>query len=538
MSLALFTAVSRLVPRPMLVCTASGQVLAVNPAATRAAASLRPGANLLDLSQSAAELNTCLRQWLRTGHPLPGALTVPGEDGKPVRFRSHGARAAWWTGPEPVVQLHLSRLDHGDRFVALSEQVRLRDQQMAYRRAITAQQERLLAQEKAARERMQRLYRLTAALAASVTVGEVCEAVYKTAPQALNAHTIVLELHSSRIVPLLEPAAAAGSTVPGPAVPLEGAPLAASTSIDLDAPDTAPVQAPQENAARVPLEAEGVVLGYLTAHHEPDTVPDDKHTTAVAQQIAQAVRRAGLFEHEHRLAERLQRSLLPALPHVPGLDIAGGYAPGSHLVDVGGDWYDVHLLDADTVAFTIGDVAGHGIAQATTMAQITTVLRSIARRCGHNPPQVLEELNDFLATYHDGLMATACYATYHRPTRTLRYARAGHPPSLLLHPDGSGRYLDQALAPPLGPVRHVRYRQQEVTVPTGAALVLYTDGLVERRGEAIDEGLARLRQLAEATPGLTAGEICGLLLHEQPDAEFPDDRALLVARFPEDRMAS
>lgn len=520
MDLRTFRAFSGSLTHPMLLCTAGGRILAANRAAVRAADSLRVDGELLEIAQDPADLRARLDQWLRSGSALPGTMTVKAGDGSTVRFRCHGARASWWTGPEPVVQLTLAAADHSDRFVALSEQVRLLDRQMAYRRAMEAQQEELLRTEKAARERMQRLYRLTASLAASATLSEVCAAVHEAAPQVLGATGVTLELHSDRIVPSLDNA--------------DALPSAGQAWTDLDASDDGHPPRPEEaftGSVSVPLTAEGVVLGYLRIDSPPGTAGDPQHTTAIAQQIAQAVRRAGLFEHEHRLAERLQRSLLPKLPVIDDMDIASAYAPGTHMVDVGGDWYDVHVLDEDTVGLTIGDVAGHGVAEATAMAQICAALRSIVRRSGHRPDAVLEELNDFLSTYLHGRMATACYATYNRRTRILRYARAGHPPPLLLHRDGASRYLDKALAPPLGPVRNVPYRQEEVPVSPGDALVLYTDGLIERRGERLDVGLQRMTRLGRRAVGMTAQEMCGLYLEQQADVELPDDRALLIARL-------
>lgn len=520
MDLAAFRAMAKLLPHAVLVCSASGRILAVNPATHRTVDTLRAGADLLDLVVDAEAVSQQLKRWLRSGSPLPGVMTTLDAQGRPVRLRCHGARATWWRGPEPAIQLHLSRLDVSDRFVALSQRVGLMHQQMAYRRAIAEQRDRLLRGETEARARMQRLYRLTAALASSGNLTEVCEAVHKSAPQALDAADVTLELHPRRIVPSLAPS----DTLP--------VTTASWTDLDQPPPGTSPAAPLPDTSRRVPLEAEGVVLGSLVMHYTEGAEPDVDYTTAIAQQIAQAVRRAGLFEHEHRLAVRLQRSLLPRLPEVSTLDIASGYAPGTHMVDVGGDWYDVHLLGEDTVGFTIGDVAGHGIAEATAMAQISTVLRSISRRHSEHLPAVMAELNDFLGTYHEGLMATACYATYRHRDRTLRYTRAGHPPPLLVRADGSTEYLKSALAPPLGPVPFTRYPQAEITVPPDSTLVFYTDGLIERRGESLDVGLERLAGTAATTVGLDAQGTCDLLLHEQPDTDMPDDRALLIVRFP------
>ncbi|MFI6509646.1 SpoIIE family protein phosphatase [Streptosporangium sp. NPDC050855] len=529
MSLGLFRAIAKLLPNPVLLCTADGHILAANPAAGRFVADLHAGADLLALAtEDTDSLRLRMSQWLCSGDPLPGALTVKDSSGRSVRFRCHGARATWWDGPQAAVQLHMTRLDHADQFVVLSQQVTALNREVAFRRAAEAERERLLVAEQAARLRLQRLYRLTAALAAAATLAEVAQAVHDSAPEALNATDVILELHSQRLVPSLEPDDSLRA-------------VAGTTWIDLDQripptphlPRSAPGQILTMAAplTRARLEAGDLVLGNLAVHYGAGDPPEAEHVTAIVQQIAQAVRRAGLYEHEHRLAERLQRSLLPRAATVEGLDIASCYAPGANMVEVGGDWYDVHLLDADHVGFTIGDVAGHGIAEAALMTQISAALRSIVLRCGPHPAAVLDELNDFLFAYHRGRIATACYLVFHRRTRALCYAKAGHPPPLLINADGTSRYLDQALAPPLGAFPGMRYREAQVSLHEGDTLLLYTDGLIERRDESLDVGLARLRDLARHSGGWSVEDLCERFLHHQPDAEFPDDRALLAARF-------
>ncbi len=529
MSLGLFQAIARLLPNPVLLCTADGQILAANPAATRFVTHLHAGA---DLFQLAAEDSDLLRlhmaHWLRSGDPLPGSLTVRNPDGQLVRFRCHGARATWWDGEQPAVQLHMTRLDHTDQFVVLSQQVTALNREIAVRRATDAERERLLDAEKKARSRLQRLYQLTAALASAATLAEVAQAVQEAAPAALNATGVDLQLHSRRLIPSLEPTdtllALAGDTWTDLDKRIPGASDRAAQGEEAAAPDV--------TAVRALLEADSVKLGSLLVHHRPQDRPEAEHLMAVAQQVAQAVRRAGLYEHEHRVAERLQLSLLPRLPAIAGFDMAGCYAAGTDQVKVGGDWYDVHLLDDDHIGLTIGDVAGHGLAEAAAMAQITAALRSIVMRCGHHPAAVLHELNDFIGRYHPDLMATACYLVFNRRTHTLRYSRAGHLPPLLISVDGTSSFLDQALAPPVGPVREAKYREVEVSVHRGDTLLLYTDGLIERRGENLDIGLGRLRDLAHTSVGLTATDLCDMFLNHQPGAESPDDRALLAISFP------
>ncbi|WP_053708775.1 PP2C family protein-serine/threonine phosphatase [Streptomyces sp. NRRL B-3648] len=523
MTLGLFRAITRPLPHAVLLCQADGRVLAANPAAVRCDDRLRPGTSVFDLRPDDTPwLRRQLAVWLSSGSPVPGALVIKDADGRMRRFRCHGARATWWDGPQPALQLHLVEAGTSDQFVALSQQVEALNREVAFRRATEVDRARLLAAEQAARAQLQHLYDLTAALAGAITLAEVSRVVSDVAPAALGAIAAELYLHSARLVPPLQPGD-------------NGLPAGAGGWTDLDRPSSSDRSLPGEAADAVPialsLEADGVHLGMLIVYgSDSSTAPE--HVTAVAQQIAQALRRAGLHEHEHRVAERLQLSLLPQLPRLPGLETATCYAPGSDLLSVGGDWYDVYEVDADHIGLSIGDVAGHGLHEATVMAQITAALRNIVPRCGTDPAAVLDELNTFLGRYHPNGMATACYLVFEHRTRTLTYARAGHPPPLLIHADGASAYLDDAASPPLGPVRNVRYRQADVTVTEDDTLLLYTDGLIERRREDLAVGMERLTAFAHTTSGLDIAELCDRFLHHQPEAAFPDDRALLAVRFP------
>ncbi|MEZ3183034.1 serine/threonine-protein phosphatase [Streptomyces pimonensis] len=522
MSLGLFRAITKPLPHPVLLCGADGRVLAANPAAVRCDDRLRPGASVFDLRpDDTSGLRRQLTVWLRSGNPLPGALVIKDADGRMRRLRCHGARATWWDGPQPALQLHLVETGRSDQFVVLSQQVEALNREVAFRRVTEVDRARLLSAEQAARAQLQHLYDLTAALAGAITLAEVSRVVSEVAPAALGATAAELYLHSARLVPPLQP------KDNGPPADVEG-------WTDLDRPSPPDGSSPEGASDAVPLalslEADGVRLGMLIVYgSHSSTAPE--HVTAVTQQIAQALRRAGLHEHEHRVAERLQLSLLPQLPRLPGLETATCYAPGSDLLSVGGDWYDVYDVDADHIGLSIGDVAGHGLHEATVMAQITAALRNIVPRCGTDPTAVLDELNTFLGRYHSDLMATACYLVFNRRTRALAYSRAGHPPPLLIHADGTSDYLDRVVSPPLGPVRDVRYRQVDTTVTEEDTLLLYTDGLIERRREDLAIGMERLTACARTTSGLTITELCDRFLHHQPEAAFPDDRALLAVRF-------
>ncbi|MFE9687290.1 SpoIIE family protein phosphatase [Streptomyces sp. NPDC006285] len=517
MSLGLFEAITKSLPHPVILCAGDGMVLAANPAAA-SIPQLCAGTSLYALAQDdAGVLRARLGTWLRSGNALPGALVLKDGDGSRVRFRCQGVRATWWQGPGAVVQINLHRLDHADRFVALSRQVGALNREIAIRRTAEAQREELLLAERAARARLQRLYQLTQALASSATLAQVAAAVTATAAQALDADSVALELHSQLLVPTREPGEEL-RTWPN------------TVWDDLDRPLDGARPAAAGEVLRVSLESDSVVVGTLIVHPGTDGIAEPEHLTAVAQQIAQAVRRAGLYEHEHRVAERLQLSLLPQLPDIAGLEVATRYAAANDMIMVGGDWYDLYDLDEDHIGLSIGDVAGHGLPQAAVMAQITAALRSIVLRCGTRPQEVLTELSEYLHLYHRGHMATAAYLLYHRPTRALTYVKAGHPPPLVIGPDGSSRYLDGPISPPAGPVPHARFRLGETTLAQGEALLLYTDGLIERRKEPLDKGMERLTATALRGAGLNVHDLCQLFLNHQPDADYPDDRALLLAR--------
>jgi PAS domain-containing protein len=165
-NLGLFKAITGPLPNPVLLCEADGTVLAANPAAASILTLPPDGGTLVQDEAGQTAFRRQMAGWMRTGSPLPGALDLRDARGAPVRFRCHGARATWWTGPRPAVQLHLSRLGESDQFAALTQQVRALNREIAVRRVAHAERAQLLAAEQAARSRLQHLYRLTAALAA------------------------------------------------------------------------------------------------------------------------------------------------------------------------------------------------------------------------------------------------------------------------------------------------------------------------------------------------------------------------------------
>ena len=243
----------------------------------------------------------------------------------------------------------------------------------------------------------------------------------------------------------------------------------------------------------VPLVVEGRVIGVLhvgTLAHRLFGDEDMRLLQAAGDRAALAIDNAQLSE-QRALTEALQRHLLPErLPQVPGLRMSAKYqpAPGAR---VGGDWYDVFVLADGRVALVIGDITGRGIAAAAVMAEIRTAVRAYTM-LGHPLDRALSLLNGLMLSTGRRRSVTLSLFALDLEASLLVGVSAGHPPALLLRPDGGREFIVPASGPPLGQRFSSGYSVENVAFPPGSALLLYTDGLVERRGESIDVGLNRL----------------------------------------------
>ncbi len=286
-----------------------------------------------------------------------------------------------------------------------------------------------------------------------------------------------------------------------------------------------------------PLAGAHGTLGalFLAAREERGFSDEDKVVlTLGAERAAIAIEHARSFERERGLVEVLQEHLLPdRLPHVPGLAMAARYRPSERVAQVGGDWYDaIHLPDG-RLGLVIGDVVGHGIGAATLMGELRAALRAYAVAGGAgtvSPARAVSALNALVASTHKRMVATLLYLIVDADGDGVRFTSAGHPPPVALLADGRTRFLAHRPAPPLGVAAHTRYEDFDGELQAGETLLLYTDGLIERRGEVIDAGLRRLaRGLASAPPGLE--ELCEHVLARADDGSgLQDDTALLVVR--------
>jgi serine phosphatase RsbU (regulator of sigma subunit)/anti-sigma regulatory factor (Ser/Thr protein kinase) len=280
----------------------------------------------------------------------------------------------------------------------------------------------------------------------------------------------------------------------------------------------------------VPLLVEGTVVGVLHVGALQERAFDDEDEELLQRAGDRAALAifSRLTEQERGLADALQRSLMPRLPDLPALSLAGRYLPAA-AARLGGDWYDAFALPDGRLGLAIGDVVGRGFHAAAIMGQLRSGLRAYALD-SRSPALVLERLNGLLRQIEPGRTATLLYLVLDAHGGALTLASAGHPPPLIRARDGDCSYLDLPGSVPLGAARHTRYESHELEFEPGSAIVLYTDGLVERRGEPLEAGLERLA--ATVAEGHDQLEHLGDALVDimLPDGPRNDDAALLLVR--------
>ena len=231
----------------------------------------------------------------------------------------------------------------------------------------------------------------------------------------------------------------------------------------------------------------------------------------------------------NRLALRLQRAIMPTAPRpidAAGLDIAVRYRPAETDHLVGGDWYDAVVLPSEQILLVVGDVAGHGIDAATDMVALRNALRGLAAT-GAGPAQLLSWLNTVAHHLTDHVTATAVCGVYDPSSQRLRWARAGHPPPLLVR-DGRATALPLPTGMLLGAVSDAHYREQELALFPGDTLMMYTDGLIERKDATLDQSLEHLRSAAQVALPALGEKLDYLLRHSNADTD--DDTCLIGVR--------
>jgi serine phosphatase RsbU (regulator of sigma subunit) len=297
----------------------------------------------------------------------------------------------------------------------------------------------------------------------------------------------------------------------------------------------------------LPLRARGRTVGLLTLFYAGGHTPTDDDV-AVAQDVADraglALDNARLYSAQQQLAEGLQRSLLTEPPQPDHAEIAVRYLPAAEAARVGGDWYDAFLQPGGSTMLVIGDVVGHDTEAAAAMGQLRGLLRGIATYSDAGPLEVLRGLDHSMATLETRTLATAAVARFEqspedlrRGVTRMRWANAGHLPPLVVNPDGTVAELATWTGDlMLGIDAHARRQESVVTLDRGSTVLLYTDGLIERRDADLDAGMVRLRttliELADRPLEELLDEVLERLVHGRPE----DDVALVAVRLhPQDR---
>ncbi len=430
-------------------------------------------------------------------------------------------------------------------------------EEIAARSALALDNALLLADERATARRLGLLQRATAELSAATSPVDVAEAA--------AGHVVALTGHGSRVgvfelddsgrglrllclsgsepgarerwaeVPLSAPLAVTAAVT-------ERRPLWVEDTADwpgarggpADPQATTPISSGLASIVALPLMVAGRVVGVVGVGF-PEArrfgAVERGMLLAVAEQCAQALDRARLYRAEQDIASTLQRTLLPQqLPQLERLALAAEYLPGAAGTAAGGDWYDVVELGGSRVAVAVGDVVGQGPSAAAVMGQLRSAL-STALLQGSPPAEALELLDRVAARLPGALATTAACLVLDWDAGTVRWARAGHLPALLVA-DGGATLLEDGAGAVLGAPGRRPYTEGSAAVAPGTTLLLYTDGLVERRGEVLDVGLRRVADAAARLAAADPARLTRALLAEVlDDSALPDDVAVIAARL-------
>ncbi|MFF9219796.1 SpoIIE family protein phosphatase [Streptomyces viridosporus] len=309
---------------------------------------------------------------------------------------------------------------------------------------------------------------------------------------------------------------------------------------DLAPPGTEPWLAHDANSVvLLPVVVDGTTAALVVASVNGDRPPLGQPEISLLQTLLERAHtplsNALEYQRTRQVALALQRSLLTDPPDVPGLDIAVRYRPSTSAAEVGGDWYDSFVLRDGATVLTIGDVAGHDLPAAVTMSQLRNMLRGLALDRQEPTGEILRRLDVSVQALYQECTATCVLARVERPAPgrfQLHYSVAGHPPPLLVEPDGTARFLTGGRSPMLGLAPYPDYGSALEPLPPGSTLLLYTDGLVERREEDLTAGLERLRHHVSAAARRPLEAFCDDLLDGLSEVGNDDDVAMVAVRPP------
>ncbi|GAA4964271.1 PAS domain S-box-containing protein [Nonomuraea thailandensis] len=294
------------------------------------------------------------------------------------------------------------------------------------------------------------------------------------------------------------------------------------------------------SASIAPIRGVREVVGALTlgraARSGAFTAADLLLVEDIARRAGLALDNARLYERQRRVAETMQRHLLPQMPSVAGVQMTACYWPAPHASQVGGDWYDAFALPGGTTALVIGDVVGHDLDAAAGMAQVCNMLRAYAGAEREPPSMIVNRLDQAVSRMAQAVMATVVFARLERADDgrwLLHWTNAGHLPPLLVERDGQARFLEEGQGLLLGTGLRPDRADAVTELPPGSTLVFYTDGLVESHRHTLDHGLTRLRRHAASLAHRGLDSYCDVLFERTRPADNDDDVAMLVLRVPE-----
>jgi len=392
------------------------------------------------------------------------------------------------------------------------------------------------ASERRARARVDRLRAVQLELTGSLQDDQVRRLITRQAVQLFGAvGAAVVQIDEAGAVAVL----AASSLSPGVRQRLEQAddPLGDQVQAIVERADARPTRDEPDRIAgpdgqTVVLtslgSSEDMLESLVLVYRDTDSLDAELGTIAVfGRQACQALENARLYAREQRIAEALQRSAMPrSLPLLETLRIAARYLPGSTEADIGGDWFDVFTRTDGQICAVVGDVGGKGVDAASQMGQLRSALRAFALDTP-SPAEVLRSLARY-RTDSDELFATVAVVVIDPDSNRARYALAGHPPPLLVHADGRAAFLEGGRGVPLGVGLDLLGEHGELTLVEGDLLLLYTDGLVEKRTQQLGEGLDLLLEVAGTAPTDPDAFVDHVLAAMVPEERRADDVAVLA----------
>lgn len=416
----------------------------------------------------------------------------------------------------------------------------------------------MVVRERQTRDRVELLQRNAIHLAAATTVAEIALSVLTDLKAALGAELAAINLVEGDAIRIFASAMAdpeevdrhqgigVESDLPGPTAIRTNRPVVLNNRDEIGQrfPTLLVDRYAVETLVALPIQLRnGTAVGALVVGSPmPNWASGGSLSLleAIAGQTGQALERARLHEavvavreQEHTIAVILQRALLPErLVKHASLSLSARYSAAGDLVDVGGDWYDTFEWSGRHVGVVVGDVVGHDIAAATVMGQVRNGAAALAPFIHPRPAEMLNAYAHCVRN-HGNTFATAGCVVIDTETGTATYSLAGHPPPLVLQPDGSTLWLDAALAPPMESNQFDQYTEASVALMPGSTIVLYSDGLIERRGESLALGLDRLSNVASQLAFVAdIDDLASLLVAKlTADAVVEDDIVVVCVRW-------